>query len=312
MKTKRIFIQDHAEIKFQFIQNKYDFIVEELPLYELSNKGNFLILKIRKENLSTWNLIKTIAEKLGIEEHKIGYAGLKDKHATTTQYISIPLVKEKYIKTLNSPQIKVLSIQSHNKKLNIGDLKGNRFKITLKNVQKDDLPIIYQTLSKIQKHGVPNYFGYQRFGKDYNFDKSKAIAYGEEIMKNKKLENLLISAYQSYFFNDWLAHRVEQSKILNKNQITEIKGDVYSSENKITGLLPGRKVKRALNEARLIEEKFDDIFIHAKGFRREAWVTVKNLKNKYFESDKNLVLEFELPKGSYATVVIENIANINF
>ncbi|MCK5294754.1 MAG: tRNA pseudouridine(13) synthase TruD [Arcobacteraceae bacterium] len=310
----RTYLQTHNAIDFTFVQNKFDFIVDEVPLEEFSGKGNFLILRIKKEFLSTWELISTIVDKLGIEEHKIGYAGLKDKKATTTQYISIPLMKEQFLKPLNSKKIKILSVHRHHKKLNIGDLKGNKFKITLKNVEDENLPIIYQTLSQIQKNGMPNYFGYQRFGKDYDFQKAKDVVFGEEVMANKKLEHLLISAYQSYFFNAWLAKRIELSKDKGLKRLEFLDGDIYSLKDKktITGLLPGRKVPRSTSEAGEIEKEFDDMFVYAKGFRRDAWVYPKNIKNKYLKEYKNLILEFELPKSSYATVLIENIANKNF
>lgn len=312
--TKRTFIQNHKKIDFTFVQNKHDFIVEEIPNREFSGTGNFLILKIKKEWLSTWDLIKEIAQTLDIDEHKIGYAGLKDKNATTTQFISIPLIKEKYLKFLNKPNIKILAVYKDKAGLNIGDLSGNKFVINLKDVKEEAISSIYSVLSKIQKHGIPNYFGYQRFGQDYNFQKAKDVTYGEEIVKNKKLEHLLISAYQSYFFNAWLSTRVQLSKDENLNKLKPLDGDVFLNNDKttITGLLPGRKVLRANGEAREIEKLFDDEFIHAKGFRRKAWIKVDNLKNKYNKEEQKMTLSFTLPKGSYATVLIENIANMNF
>ncbi len=311
---KRVFIQNHKKIDFTFTQNKYDFIVEEIPNRVFSGSGNYLILKIKKEWLSTWDLLGEISEAFGIDEHKIGYAGLKDKNATTTQYISIPLIKEKYLKELNNKNIEILEVTKDKSGLSIGDLAGNKFIIILKDVKKESLNEIYSVLAKIQKHGIPNYFGYQRFGQDYNFEKAKDVTYGEEIVKNKKLEHLLISAYQSYFFNAWLSKRVELAKKQGHNKIQPIQGDIFLNNDKvtITGLLPGRKVMRATKEAGEIEKLFDDPFVHAKGFRREAWIKVDDLKNKYDENEEKLTLSFTLPKGSYATVLIENIANMNF
>jgi len=311
---KRVFIQNHKKIDFTFTQNKYDFIVEEIPSRIFNGSGNYLILKIKKEWLSTWDLLNEIGEAFGIDEHKIGYAGLKDKNATTTQYISIPLVKEKYLKEFKHRNIEILEVTKDKAGLSIGDLLGNKFTITLKDVKKESLIDIYSILAKIQKHGIPNYFGYQRFGQDYNFQRAQDVTYGEEIVKNKKLEHLLISAYQSYFFNAWLSKRVELSKKEGLNKIQSLVGDIFLNNDKvtITGLLPGRKVMRATGEAREIEKLYDDEFVHAKGFRREAWIKVDDLKNKYDEKEEKLILSFTLPKGSYATVLIENIASMNF
>jgi tRNA pseudouridine13 synthase len=314
MNTKRTFIQNHKIIPFTFKQNKYDFIVTELPLVEFSNKGSNIILKIQKVFMTTWELLSYISSKLDIDEHKIGYAGLKDKNATTIQYISIPLTRLNIKKILDSKQVLVLDMFRSKSKLSIGQLKGNNFKITLHDVKEENLTNIYQILSKIQKHGVPNYFGYQRFGEDYDFHRAKAVVYGEEIVRNKKVEHLLISAYQSYFFNAWLSKRVELSKEKSLTKLEILDGDIFLHKDKkvISGLLPGRKVKRSSSDAGIIESQFDDQFVYAKGYRREAWVKVNNIKNKFIKENNSLILEFDLPKSSYATVVIENIANANF
>ncbi|MEA3384188.1 MAG: tRNA pseudouridine(13) synthase TruD [Campylobacterota bacterium] len=314
MNTKRIYTQKGEVLDFTFSQNRYDFIVDEIPLGEFSNRGNFLVLKIKKIFISTWDLLSIISEKLDIDEHQIGYSGLKDKNATTTQYISIPLNKSRDFKLLNSKYIEVLDTFRHHEKLKIGNLKGNKFKITLKDINPDNLMTLYNRISKIQKHGVPNYFGFQRFGKDEKFDKTRAIVYGEEIIKDKKLEKFMKFTYQSYFFNAWLAKRVELSNEQSLNKLLVLKGDIFEDKSKkvITGLLPGRNVVRAKDEAGEIEKEFDDIFIHEKGLRRAAWVYPQNIKNKYIKEKNWMELEFSLPKSSYATVVIEAIANKNF
>jgi len=309
--SSRVFLQTHDPLTFSFNQNRYDFIVDEIPLNEFSNSGNYLILKIKKQFTSTWELLNIISSKLDISENLIGYAGLKDKNATTTQYISIPLKQSRDYQYLNSKHIEILDTFKHNNKIKIGDLKGNKFKITLKDITPEDLPIIYQTLSQIQKHGLLNYFGAQRFGKDNSFKACKEVAYGETIHNNKKLHYFLMASYQSYFFNSWLRQRVKLSKEKGLKKLEILDGDVFNQMDKktITGLLPGRNIIRAKNIAREIEEIFDDQFIHEKGYRRDAVVKVTNLKTKFLEDEKWLELEFELPSSSYATVLIETLRN---
>jgi tRNA pseudouridine13 synthase len=310
MKQKREYLNYNEPLNFTFVQNRYDFIVEEIP-NEFSNKGNFLILKIKKEYTSTWELISIISKKLGITENLIGYAGLKDKNATTTQYISIPLNKSRDFELINSKNIEILDSFKHHEKIKIGDLKGNKFKINLKDIDPNTLHILYQNISKIQKHGMPNYFGYQRFGKDNNFEKSRAIAYGEEVLSDKKLESFLTLAYQSYFFNDWLKKRIEISKESNLNKLAPLDGDILSLDDRktITGLLPGRKILRAKAKAREIEKEFDDEFIHHKGYRRDAWIYPQDIKNHFDGTKNEMSLEFSLPSSSYATVFIEALLN---
>jgi len=314
MQTQRIFLQTHDPIGFTFKQTKNDFIVDEITNIKFKEKGNFLILRIKKQLMSTWELLSYISDTLDIEEHMIGYAGLKDKNATTTQYISIPLNKSKEYKLLNSKKVQVLKTFIHDKKLKIGDLEGNRFKVNLKDINLDTLPLMYQTISQIQKHGMPNYFGFQRFGKESNFEKSKRIVYGEEVLRDKKLDKFMKLAYQSYFFNAWLGKRVELSKEKNSKKLLSLDGDVFNLKDRtiVTGLLPGRDILRAKNEAGAFEKDFDDIFIQEKGYRRDAWIKPQNIKNKVNQESKSMLLEFTLPKSSYATVFIENISNKNF
>lgn len=300
----------HEPLNFTFMQNKDNFFVEEQFNKQFSNSGNFLILQIKKINTSTWELLEQISRILCIEETKIGYAGLKDKNATSIQYISIPQIFQKNIKQIESKNIKILNTFYHHSKIKIGDLSSNRFKIKLTNVLSDSLPRIYQNLSHIQKHGLPNYFGYQRFGKSQNFEESKKIAYGDKYIKDKKLRYFLSNAYQSYLFNAWLSERVQRSKEKNLKKLQNLKGDIISSSSsQITGLLAGRNVKRAVLEAYKIESLYDDPYLHMKGSRRDAWIEVKNLQNKYNNNTQELYLEFVLPKSSYATVLIESLGN---
>lgn len=329
---ERFYPQNDKTLNFKFIQNEEDFIVEERPI-KFSSNGSFLILKIKKTNCDTWELIDRLAKFLGIYSNEIGYAGLKDKRATTTQYISIPKKYSKEIKLFRSKKIEILESYLHNEKLNIGDLEGNRFKINLYNVEIADINHIQKIIKIITKQGMPNYFGYQRFGKEVmeNLEKAKSVVYGEEIIKDRKLSKMLISAYQSSFFNAWLVERLklsqdefkllegdlfldlEKNKLFTPKAITQnILNDFKDKKIVPTGLLPGRKVFKSVGEALKIEQKYDDNYIQEKGYRREAIVFPKDITCKYDATNKKCSLDFILPKGSYATVLVEFLANRNF
>ena len=329
---KRVYPKNDKTLNFKFVQNEEDFIVEEQPI-KFSGAGSFLVLKIVKNNCDTWELIDRLAKFLNVFSNEIGYAGLKDKRATTTQYITIPKKYSKEIKLFRNKKIEIIDTFLHKEKLNIGDLEGNRFKINLHNVGITDINHIQKIIKLIVKEGMPNYFGYQRFGKDVvdNLAKAKDVVYGEEIVKDKKLSKMLIAAYQSSFFNAWLVERLqlsnEEFKLLDGDIFLDLQKDKLFTPKVITaniindfnnfkitptGLLPGRKVFKAVGEALLIEQKYDDLYIQEKGYRREAIVFPRDITCKYDANKKICSLDFVLPKGSYATVLVEYLANKNF
>ena len=329
---RRVYPLNDKTLNFKFLQNEEDFIVEEQPI-EFSNSGNFVVLEIKKQNCDTWELIDRLSKFLGIFSNEIGYAGLKDKRATTTQYITIPKKYSKELKNFKSKKIEIKEICLHNKKLNIGDLEGNRFKINLHEVEKTDIFQIEKIIKLISKFGMPNYFGYQRFGKDVkdNLEKAKELLFGEAKLKDRKVEKMLMSAYQSTFFNAWLVERLKLEnsnfKLLNGDIFYDIKNDKFFTPKSInekilkdfkeqlitpTGLLPGRDVFKARDDALKIEQRYDDSAISEKGYRREAIVFPKNIICKYDMEKKICTLDFVLPKGSYATVLVEFLANRNF
>lgn len=374
----------HSPIDFHFSQNPRDFIVREVPLYDFSNEGEHHILQVRKKGLNTLEMIKIISSVLGIKSSEIGYSGLKDKNAMTSQYISINKKftqnLESKLSTLEEKNIKILSSTYHNNKLKIGHLKGNNFFIRLKKVTPSNFEKISSVLKAIDKNGLPNYFGYQRFGKDGdNFLEGEKIIKGELKLKNRKISDFLISAYQSFLFNQWLSFRIKISRIfdsfapqeilqafqmeellspydkssslqdlktLDKEKIKAIKnqpsffrlfeGDIMhhypygkifklgedgDNSNDIerfsqrsitpTGLLDGKKTIQAKHIAGDIESCFCNQLIKSPGSRRFAWIWVENLKFNYIQEEAWLELEFFLPKGSYATTFIEEIAHRN-
>jgi len=329
---KREYLDTTSEIGFKFYQTKDDFIVDELPLGEFKGKGNYLILHVKKVEMTTWDMVAAFAEYLAVPAQKIGYAGLKDKHATTTQYISVDASHEKLLKKFHHKQIKILKSKRHSHGIRMGDLKGNRFSINLHFVDNIDSGRIEKVARKIAKNGLPNYFGYQRFGRDGDsIQQAKDMIKGDIFIEDNKIKNFLISIYQSTFFNDWLRERVNLSIEKNDGKFMILDGDVYQdakgklSTPKIkptrefeskklvpTGLLCGRDVFRARDEAGKIELEFDDEFLQEKGYRREALIYPGDIVCNYVRKETMLNISFSLPKGSYATVFLESIANKNY
>lgn len=141
-----------------------DFFVEEIPLYEPSDEGPHTYLLIEKRGISTFEAIHRIAWEVGVPAGTIGYAGLKDTRALTVQRISIEGLDAEDALSLEVPGVRVLEARYHRNKLRIGHLAGNRFRIRIRYVQENAFENARQTLEFLTEHGVPNFFGMQRFG----------------------------------------------------------------------------------------------------------------------------------------------------
>ena len=350
----RFYSLGHSSIDFRFKQTARDFVVEEIPLYEFSGDGEHLVLFVRKKNLSTSEMIGIFARFLGIKNRDIGYAGLKDKHAMTKQYISIHKQHEEALDKFEHEGIKILSKVYHNNKIRIGHLKANRFYIKLKKVNPTSAIKIDEALKNIAENGMPNYFGYQRFGNDGNnhIDGEK-IAKGEKKERNPRIKKLLINAYQSHLFNMWLSRRLEINTLVSSFEATDLEsllnipleqikklkaqkhpfkvilGDIMehypygrlfdfdgsdedlerfnSHDISVTGLLCGKKVKMSSDTAGVIEKDYNDT-IKADGARRYAWVYPIEVEGRFNQVEAQYELNFTLPKGSYATVLVEELA----
>ena len=327
----REYLEEREPIHFKFEQNQDDFIVDEIGI-DFKGNGNYTILHIKKVEMTTWDMIAAFASFLNINAEKIGYAGLKDKHATTTQYISIESKFEKELKKFRHPQIKILKSTRHTHSIRMGDLVGNRFTIKLFEVSQIQAGQIEKLGRKSEKFGLPNYFGYQRFGRDEDSIKqAKEMIAGDIHIEDSKLKKFLISIYQSVFFNEWLIERVKMSREQNSGKFMLLEGDLYiTNDGKLftpkqtqekdfeahkvvpTGLLCGRGVYRSRGIAGEIEAKYDDDFLYEKGLRRNAIVFPKDLEFNYTKGFDIMEVSFTLPKGSYATVFLENIASKNF
>ena len=140
-----------------------DFIVEELPLEKASvEKDEHTVFLLEKQEIDTFDAIRRIAGKLRISLFEIGYAGLKDKHALARQYISIPTRYN--VQGLKMDGLVLSFVGYSRKKIKIGDLTGNRFMITVRDVNENELADISKRAATIPICGVPNYFDSQRFG----------------------------------------------------------------------------------------------------------------------------------------------------
>ncbi|MCC8536528.1 tRNA pseudouridine(13) synthase TruD [Xanthomonas axonopodis pv. poinsettiicola] len=202
-----------------------DFQVDEQPAFEPSGEGEHLLLTIRKRGQNTAYVAKALARWAGIAEMGVSYAGLKDRHAVTTQRFSVHLPRRVApdLATLDDAQLQVIDSTWHNRKLQRGALLGNRFVLTLRDVH-GEREAIEQRLQAIAARGIPNWFGEQRFGRDggnvasalamfghvQHADGSLAPAPPSKRRLRNDQRSILLSAARSALFNRVLAARVQQ------------------------------------------------------------------------------------------------------
>lgn len=318
-------------------QSSDDFVVEEIPAYEPSGSGEHLFLWIQKRDLSADQLLRHLERVLQIPAAQIGMAGLKDKHALTTQYISVPARCASRLAEVDTEQVRVLRSARHGNKLKTGHLLGNRFIITLRGVCDGALARAEAIRSRLLHHGFPNYFGEQRFGREgETLHTGLKLLSGEMRSRDLKGRNwkfqlrLSLSAVQSHLFNaalgerlaDGLLHRVLAGDVMQvvasggkfiAEDVSREQARFDAGEITTTGPLFGPKMHAPagtpleretalLARHGLTEEMFLQYPKLTAGTRRPYVVRPSELQLAAVES--GLQFTFILPPGSYATVLL--------
>lgn len=313
-----------------------DFIVEEQLPFQAEGEGEHVFLQIEKCGENTEYVARLLARFAGVRQRDVSFAGLKDRHARTTQWFSVwlPGKDDPDWREIETESIKVLQSQRHARKLKRGVLSGNHFKILIREWQGNKLKLEAQ-LEQIKMHGMPNYFGVQRFGhKGQNVNKALGLFQGEKIKREQR--SIYLSAARSYLFNLLLDKRITAD---NWNQA--VNGDVFvfnqsnsyfkterpdasvlerikAGEIHPTGMMFGKGELETKEQALEIEQSIIDanqaltdglIKFDLKSDRRPLRVLLQDLHWEFL-SDSELRLCFSLPAGSYATSLLREIVDL--
>lgn len=298
-------------------QTVQDFRVDENLGFEPSGSGEHVFLHIRKRGENTQWLAGQIACFAGVDKRDVGFGGLKDRWAETTQWFSVYLPKGpepdwRELAGETGADMDLLAVSRHQQKLRRGEHASNRFVIRLAEFQAGaDLP---QRLKTIAEQGVPNYFGEQRFGRDGNnlVLAAEWLEEGKRI-KARNLRGMVMSAARSWLFNQLLAGRVKAG---TWNQI--IDGDAVNEAGQPTGSLWGRGRSTADGEAAALErtllapwESWTHGLEHC-GLNQERRSLVLLPEAFEWRMDEDaLVVSFTLPPGQFATAVLREIAQLH-
>jgi tRNA pseudouridine13 synthase len=335
----------NSKISEEFTPNTHP----DLSNLNLEEPKDFLWFEMEKKDIDHFTAIKELASNLNIKHFDLGYAGTKDKKAWTSQRISIFKPDMEKIKNFQHPKIFLKNFKWNKRKIKMGYLEGNHFKITLRDIDKKGAMKITNHIRGME--WFPNYFGPQRFGINGNnvkigklILKRKFKEAVEEISKDSPRQGEYLQYHLKNNPEDFLGaikraerknmlmyiHSV-QSKIFN--EILELaleEGMDFTKKGQTSCLLMGYKTrffdgrlgdieKQVLASYNLTLEDFDvqEIpYLRIKGSFRKAITEIKDLDieiedDEEFEGSKKILLEFTLPSGVYATTFLENFFIFN-
>ena len=322
-------------IEAEFRSTPEDFEVEEVPAYAPSGTGEHIFAFIEKRELTTKDAVRALCESVDADPKAAGWAGLKDRHAITRQWISIWGTTADALMQTEIEGLRVLEAAPHPHKLRTGHLQANQFRIRLREIDLSRIDDLRQVLSEIEAHGLANYYGEQRFGREGdNAERALRWVLGEARAPRGGFQRKLqMSALQSELFNRCVAERVQSSTLgkvfagdlMKKHdsgglfiatdlEDTQARADAW--EISATGPMFGAKMRWPEGEARVREEAL----LHevgltldqlgkwkrvAPGTRRLVRIPVPKIGVRV--SDNTVNLDFTLPAGSYATILVREI-----
>jgi tRNA pseudouridine13 synthase len=312
-----------------------DFEVEEVPAYEPSGEGDHLFLWVEKRDVGPEFFARTIAQRLGVHAGAVGTAGLKDRHAVTRQWVSVPKEAEPRLGNIDGDGIRVLKVSRHANKLKPGHLRGNRFRLLIRGADATKADTFAAVVERLKSHGMPNYYGPQRFGREGStLDLGFRCLAGQQRRRVRPFQfKFALSAVQSLFFNDYLGKRLtdgllrtvlpgdvmmkwpaggifvaedvpaEQARFDRRETVTA--GPMFGGRMYPARGVAAEREARVLADNRLSPEAFAGFGKLMSGTRRHNLVYLDDLTAGW--EPEGLRLSFTLPSGCYATVLLREV-----
>jgi tRNA pseudouridine13 synthase len=284
--------------------------------------------------------VRQVARRLDVPVGEVGTAGLKDRHAVTRQMVSVPVVGDERLAQLEGEGIRLLRVSRHGNKLKPGHLRGNRFRILIRDVAASAAEHLSPLLAQLQKQGFANYYGPQRFGREgETVQLGLSLLHGGQgapalrAQRSPFLRRLALSAAQAALFNhylgcrltDGLLHQVLDGDVMAKHPFGGlfVAADVAREQARFdvretvhTGPIFGRKMFPAaqvaaareavcLTDSGLTAASFFGFGKLLQGTRRHNLVYLDDLAAE--QGAEGLRLTFSLPAGSYATVLLREL-----
>ena len=302
-----------------------DFDVTEILDIDFSGDGEHDFLYVEKVSTNTDWLARRLAQHAGVPARDVGYSGLKDRHAITRQWFSVPRWNAPDWNSFTENGIAILRVERHARKLRRGTHRKNRFRIVLRS-ETGAPSTISARLDEIRQGGVPNYFGPQRFGRDGN-NLRLADRWSRGARLSRAQRSLAISTVRSFLFNEMLANRVADG---TWNRIVD--GDVANLDGSgsvfpvpfVDAEIRHRAAELDIHPAGLLIG--ENVALAGDGQSRARWLaalTAARVKAQYRSlraplrdlswqmDDECLTLDFTLGRGQFATSVLREIVSLD-
>lgn len=312
-----------------------DFQVVENLGFEFSGSGEHDYLWVEKTAANTEWVARQLARHAGVRAAEVGFAGLKDRHAITRQWFSVPRRGDTDWASFAADGVGILDVCRHHRKLRRGAHDGNTFRIALRTPQAVAMrDAAGERLARIRGCGVPNYFGPQRFGHNgSNLALARRLIQGTRLRRDKR--SIAISAGRSFLFNEILSARVADGswqRVLPGELVNlDGSGSVFRAEvadEEIerrareldihpTATLWGLRREMSQGVIETLERKATEAHrdlrtglerLGVKAAHRALRLRVSDLSWEH--ADEALWLEFSLPPGAFATAVLREIATV--
>lgn len=314
-----------------------DFVVVEDLGFEPDGEGEHILVRILKNGCNTRFVADALAKFLKIHAREVSFAGQKDKHAVTEQWLCAR-VPGKEMPDLSAFQLegcKVLEYARHKRKLRLGALKGNAFTLVLREVSHRDE--VESRLHAISTGGVPNYFGAQRFGiGGSNLQGALRWAQSDTPVRDRNKRSFWLSAARSALFNQIVSQRLKKTDfnqvvdgdalqlagrgswfVATQEELVELQRRVDEKELMVTASLPGsgewgtQRDALAFEQSAIAEETaLQSLLLREKveASRRAMLLYPQQLSWNWWD-DVTVELRFWLPAGSFATSVVRELIN---
>ncbi|WP_211843203.1 tRNA pseudouridine(13) synthase TruD [Raoultella ornithinolytica] len=317
--------------------NPEDFVVVEDLGFAPDGEGEHLLVRILKTDCNTRFVADALAKFLKIHAREVSFAGQKDKHAVTEQWLCARL-PGKEMPDLSKFQLEgcqVLEYARHKRKLRLGALKGNQFTLILREISdRDD---VERRLQAVAVQGVPNYFGAQRFGiGGSNLLGALRWAESGSPLRDRNKRSFWLSAARSGLFNQQVSIRLKKPEfnqvvdgdalqlagrgswfVATPEERAQLQERVDNRELMITAALPGsgewgsQREALAAEQAAVAEEtQLQALLVREKveAARRAMLLYPQQMSWNWWD-DVTVELRFWLPAGSFATSVVRELIN---